>query len=312
MKLLFAGSPGIALPSLDLLHSHGLVAAVLTSPDAPVGRKRVATPSPVKARALALGLPVFTPEQLGRDARQEISAVGAELLAVVAYGKIFGPRFLALFPWGGINLHPSLLPKHRGPSPIPAAILAGDSYWGISVQQIAIEMDAGDILLQESYPLDRTATTGTLTAIAAERGAAAMLRVVEEMAADSLNPVPQQHDEASYCGLIRKEDGRIDWTLPADEIERLVRAYNPWPGAQTEFQQKKLTVWEAVPLSNRAVGAEAGKITAVDRDEGILVQTGTGILALRTLQLQGKKRLPWHSFANGVRGITGSTLGGHQ
>lgn len=309
MRILFAGTPEIALLSLETLSREGLVAAVLTSPDASRGRGRSLSPSPVKALALDLNLPVFTPGRLGREAREEIAEIGADLLAVVAYGKIFGPRFLELFPSGAINLHPSLLPRHRGPAPLPFTILEGDGEWGLSVQRIALEMDAGDILLQKSFPLKGTETTGVLGALAAEEGSAAMLEVVREIEAGIEKPVPQRHQDATYSRLLTKEDGMIDWNQSAEKIGRMVRAFNPWPGAYTGFQDQKLTIWEAAVLrENSSLGA--GNVAAVDRKRGILIQTGEGLLAVQSLQLQGKKRLPWQSFVNGVRGIEGSILGG--
>ena len=309
MRILFAGTPEIALPSLELLDKNGYVAAVLTSPDASRGRGRSLSPSPVKAMALDLDIPVFTPQRLGREAREEIAGIGADLLAVVAYGKIFGPRFLELFPKGGINLHPSLLPRHRGPAPLPFSILNGDREWGFSVQRIALEMDAGDILLQKSYPLTGTETTGDLSALSAERGAEAMLEVVRAIEQGTEKEVPQQHSEASYTRLLAKDDGLIDWNKPAKTLVRMVHAFNPWPGAYTHFQGQKLTIWDAAAIAENSA-KEAGKVTAVDRKRGILIQTGEGLLAVQALQLQGKKRLPWQSFVNGVRGIEGSILGG--
>ncbi|WP_319561505.1 methionyl-tRNA formyltransferase [Marispirochaeta sp.] len=309
MKILFAGTPEIALPCLELLYREGYISGVLTSPDASKGRGRILVPSPVKARALELGLPVFTPQRLGKEAREEIAGIDADLLAVVAYGKIFGPRFLELFPLGGINLHPSLLPQHRGPAPLPFTILNGDREWGLTVQKIALETDAGDILLQKRHSLEGTETTGELTAKAASEGSEAMLKAVRGLEDGSLQAVPQRHQDASYSRLLSKEDGIIDWHQPAEHISRMVRAFNPWPGAYTSFQNQKLTIWEAQVIPENS-GADSGKVTAVDRKRGILIQTGEGLLAVRALQLQGKKHLPWQSFVNGVRGIEGSILGG--
>lgn len=312
MRILFAGTPEIALPSLRLLHQHGYAAAVLSSPDAPKGRSRQPTPSPVKELALELGLPVVTPERLGSAAREEILPFNADLLAVVAYGRIFGPKFLELFPLGGINLHPSLLPKYRGPAPLPATILAGEEEWGLSVQQISLAMDAGDIYLQRRFPLRGTETAAELTLRAAESGAEALLETVRQIESGEGRPQAQNEAEASYFGLIRKSDGEIDWNLPAIDIDRRVRAYNPWPGAYSWFEGKKLSLWESTPLAGGSESDRPGRVVAVDTGAGILVQTGSGLLALRSLQLQGKKRLPWKAFMNGVRGIEGATLGGNR
>ena len=319
MRLLFAGSPVIAVPSLELLHDAGYVGAVLTSPDAPRGRSRTPLPSPVGEAAARLGLPVLKPERLGAEARRETAAGSFDLLAVFAYGKIFGPRFLELFPRGGINLHPSLLPLHRGPAPLQATILAGDERWGLTVQRIALEMDAGDILLQRSYPCTMNETAGGLSERAAALGAEALLETVRRLEEGSEEAVPQDHSRASYCHLLTKEEGRIDWERPAVEIERMIRAFDPWPGAWTLFGEQKLSIPEAAlppsDLESEILAGEApspGKIVAVDKRHGILVQTGAGLLALRALQLQGKKRLDWRSFLNGVRGFEAAPLGGTQ
>lgn len=312
MRVLFAGTPEIALPSLRLLHEHGYISAVLSSPDAPKGRSKRLVPSPVKELALELGLPVLTPSRLGREAREEIRPLEADLLAVVAYGKIFGPKFLELFPRGGVNLHPSLLPKFRGPAPLPATILAGEKEWGLSVQQIALEMDAGDIYTQRRFPLQGTETAAELASRAAEEGAEALLETVRMIEAGEAQADPQNEAEASYFGLIRKNDGEIDWTLSATEIDRRVRAYNPWPGAYSWYDGQKLSLWETRPVEREHADASPGTVVAVDTGAGILVQTGSGLLALHSLQLQGKKRLPWKAFMNGVRGLEGAILGGNR
>ena len=198
MRVLFAGTPQIALPSLRLLNKHGYVTAVLSSPDAPKGRSKHPAPSPVKELALELGLPVLSPERLGKTAREEIVPFKADLLAVVAYGKIFGPKFLDLFPQGAINLHPSLLPKFRGPAPLPATIMAGEEEWGLSVQQVSLEMDAGDIYTQRRFPLYGTETTAELSERAAEIGAEALLETLRNIEHGEGRPQPQNQAEASY------------------------------------------------------------------------------------------------------------------
>lgn len=326
MRILFAGTPEMAVPSLHRLAVRFDVVAVLTAPDRRRGRKKEPQPSPVKAAAESLSIPVIQPPRLNGDARGQVQAVAPDLLAVVAYGRIFGPKFMALFPYGGINLHPSLLPRHRGPSPIPAAILAGDSETGITVQQVAPEMDSGDILAQERISLDGTETTASLTEKVARDGAVLLEEVVAAVADHSARPVPQDHDAATYCTLIQKADGRIDWSEPADHIERMSRAYNPWPGAHTFLGDQQLTLWETALYPGRApesedqapeadgtrarggADAEAGQVLGVDKAHGILIQTGDGVLAVRRLQLQSRGATDWMSFLNGVRDFVGRTL----
>jgi methionyl-tRNA formyltransferase len=310
MRVLFAGTPSIALPSLNaLLDSSHAVVGVLTAPDRASGRGRKLSPSVVKQRALEAGIAVLTPERLDSDARKAVRALEPELLACIAYGKIFGPKFLSLFPKGAINVHPSLLPKYRGPAPISAAIWNGDDRTGVTVQEMAREMDAGDILMQEEADLTGEETTGSLTERLAPLGARLLVATIDRLAEGAVTPVPQSHTEATYTRLIEKDDGRIDWSRSALDIERQVRAVLPWPKAHTTFRGDRLTILEtAVVAGDRA--ATPGTIVSVDRTEGILVETGNGLLALRTLQLPSRKPLDWKSFANGVRELEGTMLGG--
>lgn len=317
MRILFAGTPAMAVPSLRALHAEHEVVAVLTAPDRPAGRGRRLTPSPVRTAAEELGLPSITPQRLGRAAREEAAGFGAELLVCIAYGRIFGPRFLGIFPAGGINLHPSLLPRHRGPSPIPAAILAGDAETGLSVQDLALEMDAGDIILQEPRPLNGTENTEALTEWAAERGAALLAEAVSDIEGGRARRLPQAADGVTYCRTLRKEDGVLDWRQPAWMLDRAVRAFHPWPAAQTSLRGKRLRIFEARLLgigSNDLEGTHSrpgspGLVSDVDMELGILVETGDAKLALRSLQLEGKRRLFFKDFLNGVPDIHGSVLG---
>lgn len=320
MRVLFAGTPHFAVPSLDRLAQEFELGAVLTAPDKPAGRGRKLTPSPVKARAQELGLPVLQPERLGSEARSSVTPFRPTLLVCVAYGQIFGPKFLNLFPSGGINLHPSLLPRFRGPAPIPATILAGDGELGITVQELALEMDSGDIYVQERVALDGSESAGELTEFAAHRGAELVAEAVRAIAEERAAATPQRHDWATYCSFLQKEDGEIDFNRPAEEIQRKVRAYNPWPGAFTFFDGQRLTIHrasvvgggETAGAATAAAGADPaasggngggsavpGSVVDIDKGRGILVQTGDGLLAVSRLQLQGKKPLEGDAFANG-------------
>ena len=307
MNVLFAGSPEFAVPSFERVAEAFPVVGVLSAPDSAKGRRKTPTPTPVAAAAEAKGIPVFKPQRLGRAAREEISGVKPDILVCVAYGRIFGPKFLGLFPFGGINLHPSLLPRHRGPAPIPATILAGDSEAGITIQQLALEMDAGDIILQESRKLSGTETTGELTDWAAERGAQLLVDALEEIESGAASPVPQSHDAATYCGLISGEDARIQWAESADVIQRKVRAYNPWPKAFTFLTDRRIAVLEAAVHQDSGSGesAETGRVLGIDSSNGILVQTGAGILGVRALQPQARQAMSWRDFLNGTGPLEG-------
>lgn len=323
MRILFAGSPAIAVPTLLRLAAAHEVVGVLTNPDAEKGRGKRLEPTEVAVAAEGLSservarglspLPVLKPERLLGEAREMVSALQADLLVVVAYGRIFGPKFLALFPEGGINLHPSLLPKYRGCAPIPAAILNRDLETAVCVQRLALEMDSGDILGMERIPLSGEETTESLSLIAAERGASLVASVVASIAAGTASASPQDHSAATYCGMLRKEDGRLDWTRSALDLDARIRAFSPWPGAFTAHGAQKLNILEARPYAGSLFpsvsGAAAGTVLGIDKSSGILVQTGDGLLSLRRLQHETKKPLDWRSFLNGARDFIGARLG---
>lgn len=308
MRILFAGTPEIAVPALRALHQQHEIVGVLCAPDAPAGRGRELVPCPVKLCARELDRVLLQPEKLDAEARELVAALKPDLLVCVAYGKIFGPRFLALFPAGGINLHPSLLPLLRGPSPIASAILHGHSETGLTVQRLALEMDAGDILIQERRSLDESEDCASLTEWAAKAGAAALLRAVAGLADSSIVPRVQDHEKATYCHMIDKHDGTLDWNTPAREICRKVRAYKPWPRAWTRWQGQLLYIDAALALEENSP-EPVGTVLRIDKSTGILVQTGEGLCALQRLQLQGKKALDAGVFVNGARSFIGSVLG---
>jgi methionyl-tRNA formyltransferase len=314
MNILFAGTPEIAVPSLIKLAEKFDVVGVLTAPDKISGRGRKTTAPPVKTAAEALSLPVIQASKLGSEARVQISALKADLLVVFAYGRIFGPRFLDIFPQGGINMHPSALPLYRGPAPISAAILAGETETALTVQQVALEMDAGDILRQTKYPLTGNETTASLTESVGRDAPAEIVQAVEAIITGIARPVPQDHAKATYCRLIGKDDGNIDWHSSSDHLERMVRAYTPWPKARTTFSGESLVILESAALPS-AEGypslnnAAPGTVLGVDKSRGILIQTGNGILTVTRLQLASRKPLDFRAFLNGVTLENGTKLG---
>lgn len=312
MKLIFAGSPEIAVPSLAAAAGSFNICAVLTNPAREAGRGKRMVYTPVQLKAEELGLQVLQPERLDSDFRSEIAELKPDLLVVVAYGKIFGPKFLALFPMGGINLHPSLLPCYRGPAPIPAAILSGESETGITIQRIAREMDSGAIMAQSKMAITDTDTTGRLTTVAAKLGAELLMTVLQRLAEDRSAPRAQDEEKATYCRLIEKGDGKIDWQSSALHISRMVRAYDPWPTAFTFYKEKSLAILKAHVYQKRdfLFNVAPGKVAGVDKAEGILIQTKSGILAVEELQLQSRKALGWKAFINGAADFVGSMLGG--
>jgi methionyl-tRNA formyltransferase len=327
MRLLFAASPSIAVPSLEALGmAEGMqLAGVLTNPDSPRGRSGKASPTEVgEAAAIILRqfaergmdqFPVLKPAKLDATAREQVAALKPGLLVSFAYGRIFGPKFLALFPLGGINVHPSLLPKYRGPSPIQAAILNRDEATGLTVQTLANEMDSGDILAQEQVRLTGRETSRTLSEIMAQKASTLLPQVLAQIASGANRPRPQEHGKASYCSLISKEEALIDWNRSAVEIDASVRAYNSWPLARTVHKGKDLFIISASVYNYGARDVKIerretpGVVLGIDKQAGILVQTGEGVLALTELQYQAKKALEWKAFMNGARDFAGSKLG---
>jgi methionyl-tRNA formyltransferase len=321
VKLFFAGTPEIAVAPLVAIQNKWEVTGVLTQPDKTKGRGKKSVESPVKARALELGLEVFQPESLDEQFIESIIKTGPDLLVVAAFGRIFRKSFLDIFPLGGINLHPSLLPLYRGCSPISAPILNGDSETGITIQKLALKMDAGDILMQKKIPLGSDETASGLTSRASEIGAALLVEVIEAIEMNRINPVPQAEERATYCAMLTKEDGLIDWCSSAVEIHRKVRAFDLWPGTYTHWNSSILRILDAeiytgveTPVGKTAPEThrenKPGEVIGVDTKRGILIQTGDGTLAVSRLQLQSKKPLDFKSFLNGVRDFQYTVLGG--
>lgn len=332
MRLVFAGSPQIAVPTLQALVKQQLedggmeVVAVLTNPDSRKGRKSNWEPTEVGAAAEVLRetlqnrgyrpFVILKPEKLDGSVREVIATLNPDLLVSYAYGHIFGPKFLGLFPKGGINIHPSLLPKYRGAAPIPAVILNRERETGITIQTLAPKMDAGDILIQERLPLSGRETTESLSHWAAQRGAELLLPVLRSLAEGTLQGIPQNDAEATYCSIISKEDGWINWNDRALDIDAKIRSYRPWPLCATHHAGQTLYILEAFPIlrpeeelmSPLTESANPGTVLGVDKKAGILVQTGEGLLAVQRLQYATKKALDWASFLNGAKQFIGSKL----
>lgn len=309
MRILFAGSPAIAVPSLVAIAKKHEVVAVLTNPPSSRGRKLKIAATPVAEAAGQLGIKVLSPEKLDAKERELIKALNPDLLVVFAYGKIFGPKFLTLFPKGGINAHPSLLPRWRGCAPIPMAILAGDKKTGLCVQRIALKMDAGDILRKEELALTGLETSESLSLLASELGAKLLLETIEQIEHGTEKGEAQADADATYCTFLSKEIACLDWNLTAQELNARIRAFYPWPGAYTTFLGERLLILEAKVQAEKKSGMEPGTVLSIDKSEGIMIQTGSGQLAVRRLQLCGKKPMDYRAFANGARGFIGCKLG---
>jgi len=305
VRVLYMGTPTFAVPPLQALLEEGYdVAAVVTQPDRPAGRSRAPHPSPVKELAREHNLSVWQPERLRGEAVAQIRALAPDVVVVAAYGEILRPEVLALPAHGCLNLHASLLPRHRGASPIVAALLAGDAATGITLMQMDAGMDTGAILAQEALPLSGHERQGELTARLAQVAAELLRRALPGWLAGQIMPRPQDEARASYCGVLQREDGRIDWTRPAAHIERMTRAYDPWPGAYTWLHGRRLHIWQAAVTA--ASPAPPGTISIQGRQ--IVVGTGAGGLALAEVQFEGKRRMSADEFARGQRALEGARL----
>jgi methionyl-tRNA formyltransferase len=322
VRVLFAGSPDIAVPSLVRVAFEHDIVGVLTNPESAKGRGLSLELTPVAQAAAAIlgeAVPILAPERLGPETREAVAALRPDILVSFAYGRIFGPKFLALFPKGGINVHPSLLPRFRGPAPIPSVILSRDGETAITVQRLALEMDTGDILGQLPLRLTGKETAEDIAEVAAIMGADLLAQVLEEIR-EGREVARSQEGEPSYCSMLRKEDGLIDWASPLLDIDAKIRAYYPWPGAFTYLKGMRLNILDAFPFPHVtfAPGPSSldfedplpGTVLGLDKSRGIMVQTIDGLIALRRLQVQQKKALAYREFANGMRELVGAVLGG--
>lgn len=315
MRLIFAGTPQFAVPTLEkLLAAKHEVELVLTNPDEPSGRSYEVRPPPVKVAAEKAGLRIYQPAKLkDPDTRIFLSGFQPDAMVVVAYGHIIPQWMIDLPRLGCFNLHASLLPKYRGAAPIAWAIISGETVTGVTTMKIDAGLDTGDILLQRELVIRRDETTETLAARLSELGAGLMAETLEKLGRGEIAPRPQDHSRATLAPILKKEDGRLDWRMNASEIERRVRGFQPWPGAYTSFRGKNLRLWSAAPWTARAAAgpgltAEPGTLSAEGDLLGVACGGGTR-LEIRELQLEGRKRMRVHDFLNGVRIAPGERLG---
>ena len=345
VRIVFFGTPEFAVPTLEALVTAGYeIVAVVTQPDKPVGRGLKMEAPPVKIRAEELGLNVLQPLTLKVAAGlqpahhtkrrlkpattivDELRALSAEVAVVVAYGKIIPKEILGIFPKGVLNIHPSLLPKYRGPSPIQTAILNGDAETGVTVMLLDEEMDHGAII-QQSPPLRlrggwslpsrregweglRQPTGGTLAQLLAKEGAKLLVDVLPKWLAGEIEPQPQDHNGATFTKMLERSDGRIDWNTPAEQIERMVRAYDLWPGTFTVWNEKRVKIFRA-SLLHATIGcannATPGYVWKTE-DGHLAVNCNPGAIVLEEIQLEGKKPMVGADFLRGYPKFFGSTL----
>lgn len=301
MKVVFMGSPEFAIPSLDAVagSSHDIV-EVVTQPDRPRGRGRALRPSPVGERALALGLPLSRPERF-RDAEviAHLDSLGADTFVVVAYGELLRKKHLAIPPKGCVNVHPSLLPRHRGAIPIQSALLAGDAITGVTTMLMDRGLDTGDMLLQRAVPVEPGETAGSLHDRLATLGATLLVETLDGIEAERITPIAQDDERATVSGKLTKNDGRIDWAQDAITIERRVRAMTPWPGATTRRGEEPMSVLHVEVVEDMTPHQTPGTVVDVDPARGIRVGCGRGVVVVTELKPAGSRPMSGADYLRG-------------
>ncbi len=293
LKVIFAGTPEFAAVALQaLLDSHHQVIATYTQPDRPAGRGRKLTASPVKLLAQSHNIPVLQPQRLkGEAEQQQLRDLGADVMVVVAYGLILPKAVLDTPRLGCINIHASLLPRWRGAAPIQRAILAGDEESGVTIMQMDVGLDTGAMLVIEATPIGRADNASTLHDRLAEIGARTVITALDQLPNSSAKPVTQDETQTCYAQKLSKEEALRAWNRPAIELERQVRAFNPWPIAQTHYEGEVMRIWQAQALDGvSANGAAPGSVMSATK-AGIDVATGNGVLRIEQAQLPGGRPL---------------------
>lgn len=310
LRIIFAGTPDFAARHLDaLLSSEHQIVGVFTQPDRPAGRGKKLMPSPVKVLAEEKGLPVFQPASLRpQDNQQLVADLNADIMVVVAYGLILPKAVLEMPRLGCINVHGSLLPRWRGAAPIQRSLWAGDSETGVTIMQMDVGLDTGDMLYKLSCPITADDTSATLYDKLAQLGPQGLIETLQQLAEGRARPQVQDETLATYAEKLSKEEARIDWSLSACELERCIRAFNPWPMSYLMVDEQPVKVWKALALDINSDAAPGTIIDATKR--GIQVATGEGVLNLESLQPAGKKAMSAQDLLNSRREwfIPGNTL----
>ncbi len=310
MRVVFLGTPEFAVPTLErLIRDKYHVVAVYTQPDRSAGRGRPVASPPVKAVAEKLGLPVFQPMSLKQE---EVAAQLAELrpdvIVVAAFGQVIPSAILSIPPYGCINIHPSLLPRYRGASPVASAILVGDDFTGVSIMLLDEGLDTGPVLAREKVEISPQDSAGSLMEKLSLAAADMLPGVLLDWTSGKIAPQPQNEVEATYSGKITKEQGEIDWHQPAVNVWRQVRAFNPWPGCYTRWRGRLLKVIEAVPLPGGG-GFKVGQVLALEGEGAAVgICAGEGVLGILKVQLEGKRAISAAEFLRGQKEFIGAVL----
>ena len=306
------GTPAFAAPVLQALSTSAQaeVIAVYTRPDRPKGRGRAVEMPAVKSCALEMGLPVFQPPSLRTEGAQgQLAGLGADAIIVAAYGQLLPPSALATPSLGCLNLHPSLLPKYRGPSPVATAILEGEAVTGVTLMLLDEGMDTGPIVAQVEYPLSGAETTGDLTMRLFQAGARLLLDTLGPWTAGEVTATAQDATLATTTKRLQRSDGEADWESPARELERRRRAFSPWPGLYTNWDGKTLKLLDVASLPTTAAAATPGEVVRLEsRDTPVGVGTTDGILGLKLLQMEGRRALRIEEFLTGYPQFVGAQL----
>jgi methionyl-tRNA formyltransferase len=314
VKLIFMGTPDFALPSLErLIHDGHEVAAVFTQPDKPAGRGKTLHAPPVKVWASKHGIPVHQPSKIrsNEDVRANFETISPDVCVVVAYGKILPAWMLAVPRLGCINVHASLLPKYRGAAPINWAIANGERETGVTIMKLDEGMDTGPMLAKRATEIGDEETAPELSTRLAQIGADLLSETLPHIKRGEIAPMTQDHSEATYAPMLKREDGLIDWSMSAMELANRVRAFQPWPGTHTNFRGSRLIVWrglEAPVLADLVPCAEPGTIVSIDESGIAVACNGFSNLLIEEVQIEGKRRVPAREFANGARLKTGDRI----
>jgi methionyl-tRNA formyltransferase len=304
MKILFWGTPDFGVPALRALQEEGhAVVAVVTQPDRPAGRGRDVRAGPIKQIAGDEGIPVLQPEKpRGEEFLEQLRALKPDLSVVAAYGEILTEEVLDLPVHGSVNVHASLLPELRGAAPVNWAIVRGHEHSGVTIMRMVRELDAGPILYRVAVELSPRMTAGELYEMLSEIGASALVEALAQLEAGTLNEEPQVHDHATYAPKMSRDTARLDWRLPASELDRWIRGCDPWPGAWTELAGDPVQVFGSEPLEGGS-GATPGTVMVAGPHEGLIVAAGAGAVRLGEVKPAGRSRMEAQAWIHG-RGVT--------
>ena len=313
MRIVFMGTPDFSVGTLRALAEAGhQIVGVVSQPDKPRGRGKALAPTPVKEEALRLGLPVYQPEKVREEGFvQTLRELEPDVIVVVAFGQIIPESILSLAPLGCINVHASLLPGYRGAAPIQLAVINGEEKSGVTIMRMDAGLDTGDMISRVEVPLSEEETGGSLFDKLSQAGARLLVETLPTLA-DGTAVYEKQPSESptDYAGMIRKEMGNLDWSMPAVKLERLIRGLNPWPSAYTFLGGKTLKLWRARVEQSQSE-ASCGTVLSAGKG-GLLVQTGDGALRILELQLEGKKRMDAEAFLRGYQIPEGTVLSGKR